>query len=481
MSLPKPNFDSYILEPFVYTLNFGKRENHCDFCLTKRTKPFSCPECNLVYHCNRKCQDNDKLHYTSGECSIISKVKDAQKKDLQALFHDNFFQLYLRLILKLSTVNCDELVKDDKSLDKFNNLKKSIEDLIGDEIFRKFTRNELLSIYGKMVVNNFEIKTEEGIIGFGLFSEKKPYLELSFSNDQGQKPLFSFCEKYKNDDDRRSFARKNFYIECECFKCINIMKDFPFPVLQFSEDSSKDPLVKKAIRIANKFLVNDEIRLLYKKRFKIRPKPCLEKMPKVVIVYEKESKENVDECGEGFSWTYREDDKNETIYINDILEKRLKILQSSPESLEKSTEIETIVVFISFLLLHELAHLLFRWNGQPKTPNGIDEAGLFFENRIFNGYIHILIDAKTDWSEYSEILGICIEKITLKQISYQDYVREIFYHEKKDILDIVYDPKSVDKEKVRAVKHMNKNKEKDDQSLSEITIPRLKGFRICST
>ncbi|CAF1054350.1 unnamed protein product [Brachionus calyciflorus] len=103
------------------------------------------------------------------------------------------------------------------------------------------------------------------------------------------------------------------------------------------------------------------------------------------------------------AWTYRDDDKNEEIHINEILKKRLLILERDLNA--NNEEISTIIVYISILILHEMAHLVLRWNGQRNSPKRIVEAGEYLENLIFGGLIRIQVTHIKPWDEKSQIIG----------------------------------------------------------------------------
>lgn len=104
-----------------------------------------------------------------------------------------------------------------------------------------------------------------------------------------------------------------------------------------------------------------------------------------------------------------------TIYINIIFRKRLEKIAI------EDNEHKSIIVFQAILILHQLAHLLLRWDGKLETPSHFlnREAGCYFEERLFDGYIFIGIAApeKTGWNENIKIAGITIDNYPLKLLS----------------------------------------------------------------
>ena len=58
-----------------------------------------------------------------------------------------------------------------------------------NDLISKFTDNELLSFYVKMLVYKFDIKDENKIIGLGLYFDVKPGIEVNMLIKPCNKPL----------------------------------------------------------------------------------------------------------------------------------------------------------------------------------------------------------------------------------------------------------------------------------------------------
>lgn len=124
-------------------------------------------------------------------------------------------------------------------------------------------------------------------------------------------------------------------------------------------------------------------------------------MSQVKIVFEEQKKNNSNE-NDFLAWTDRNIDNK--ININRIFEKRLKHI-GNLNDMEYQKEAEIIIVFMGLLIIHEFAHLLFRWNGNFNSPDN-KEAGNALEVLIFNGYIRALISPKSKWNDNSRYLGL---------------------------------------------------------------------------
>lgn len=102
------------------------------------------------------------------------------------------------------------------------------------------------------------------------------------------------------------------------------------------------------------------------------------------------------------AWTDRKIDNK--ININRIFEKRLKNIDNLND-LEYQKERDIIIVFMGLLIIHEFAHLLYRWNGNFNSPDN-KEAGNALEVLIFNGYVRAIVSPKSKWSDKSRYLGL---------------------------------------------------------------------------
>ncbi|CAF1101743.1 unnamed protein product [Brachionus calyciflorus] len=149
-------------------------------------------------------------------------------------------------------------------------------------------------------------------------------------------------------------------------------------------------------------------------------------MSEVKIVYEDQEKTNPN-SKDFLAWTDRHIVNR--IYINRIFEKRLNAI-SKLKDISNKKEKEIIIVLIGIFLVHEFAHLLYRWNGNLYTPDN-KHAGLQLEKFIFDGHIRVIISPKSQWNENSKYLGIGIRigasKIRKMQFfSYENYIKKLY-------------------------------------------------------
>ncbi|CAF1019567.1 unnamed protein product [Brachionus calyciflorus] len=204
-----------------------------------------------------------------------------------------------------------------------------------------------------------------------------------------------------------------------------------FPSLQFSENLATHKILKNSVRIANKFLETVHLKAVFSETFQLDPNVSTERTQNVVIHFQKQSKKSYREQGLAFSWSHRYK-RAKAIYVNNTFKKRLNILQkSTDDELNAKKEIKTITVYISFLLLHELAHLLLRWKGILDTPTDIDEAGECLEVALFGGQLRGVFTPNKPWSQNSKFIYIAIEKLKrhgseLYYLSFEDYIEKVY-------------------------------------------------------
>lgn len=147
------------------------------------------------------------------------------------------------------------------------------------------------------------------------------------------------------------------------------------------------------------FLQSLEVKQTFQK-FKLDRKKSQEGMKNLEIIFAKHKDKKNEKL---FAWSLREFTAN-SIFINKKF--KSKLIELNKHSTKNEKQIDLINFFISILILHELAHLLFRWSGIEKTPQCFREAGNYLEKKIFNGVLYLLVHpASTGWDEYCEILG----------------------------------------------------------------------------
>ncbi|CAF1048687.1 unnamed protein product [Brachionus calyciflorus] len=364
--------------PFVYCLKYAKKRIFCDFCFKKIIRACHCPVCGTMHYCNTTCEKNDTIHRF--ECDHF--LKASGDYNLKKYLEDDVLRLFLRTLIKTNNVSQNRNFYQSMAK-KYEN---EIRMLMGTEFMSSINLDLMVPNFDKMMANKIEIKNEKEAIGFGI------YLQNSFD---------SLENASNNFDGIRIIYKRSL-----------------FPALRFSESATNDSHIKIAIRIANRYLESRNVRNFYQEKIKVKSEVLKQKISEVKIVYEEQQKDFL-------AWTDRHVDNR--IYINRKLEKRLEAI-SYLKDISSQKEKEIITVFIGFLLIHEFANLLYRWNGNLHSTENKD-VGYKLENFIFDGNIRVIISTKSKWNEDSRYLGIGIRDTSqsrkIQFLSY-DYIKEIF-------------------------------------------------------
>nr|QDG00781.1 histone-lysine N-methyltransferase ASHR1-like protein-2 [Brachionus koreanus] len=424
-------------QPYVYCLIFEKKKKYCDFCFKELSKVCSCPICNFMHYCNRYCEKNDTIHRF--ECQNLKKFESK-------FLEDNILVLFLRTLIRTKKIS-DFDAKLFMELDSSNqqNIKliaiKYIDEilkLMGPNFIETFNTNEMISYFDKMMANKIEIKSNRSeTIGLGI------YLENAFDDSEKSNTDVSF-------DGLKIIYRRKI-----------------FPALSFSELATDSCYLKNAIRIANKFLKSRTMRDFYLTKIKLKTEFLHEKMSQVKIAFEEQIKAKPNDT-DFLAWT----DRNipNKININQIFENRLKIINKLADSMDHKEE-EIIIVFIGLLIIHEFAHLLYRWNGNFHSPDS-KEAGNSLEKLIFDGHIRAIISPKTKWNKNSKFLGIAIDTLSKlqgrKYLSYTDYIKKIYDNTMplNSYLSLKFEDKP-EEENIKAIKQCDENGTDEDESTKQ--------------
>ncbi|RNA39273.1 CRN domain-containing -containing [Brachionus plicatilis] len=246
--------------------------------------------------------------------------------------------------------------------------------------------------------------------------------------------------------------------------------------LQFSDDATCDENLCLAVKILNNYLLVESFSFIFKTNYHIDFEISKKKLNEIKILYA--SHEKKDKDADYLAWTDRCLDPK-IIFINQIFRQRLDYLKNGHKKTKKK-ETEIIVVFFSFLLIHELGHLLLRWKGELNSPTTFGEAGFFLENKLFGGTVQLLIIPSKDWSVNSECIGIAINKplgykeLDAKILSYQKYIHKIYNMTLSfDIyVNPVYLKKPIEKG-ARAMKQADEEVEIEEQHADYITLESL--------
>jgi hypothetical protein len=70
-----------------------------------------------------------------------------------------------------------------------------------------------------------------------------------------------------------------------------------------------------------------------------------------------------------------------------------------------AAELEICSLFASICLLHEVAHFIIRYDGMKNSPEKLKiiggDVGFYFENRVFGGFVKILVVEKLAWNDFT--------------------------------------------------------------------------------
>ncbi|XP_033727938.1 histone-lysine N-methyltransferase SMYD3-like isoform X2 [Pecten maximus] len=153
-------------EPFVHVLSHKETGKRCDSCFTSGDDLKRCTVCKVVRYCNSACQ---KVDWTShkGECRCLKRVFPDVPLDS--------VRLMLKLILKQKAgdngkfvrndigwrnfsnfqSHSDKIMSDQQRMEQLSKIAFTLEKLLGDS--KLPPADELLEIFGKMVINSFTV------------------------------------------------------------------------------------------------------------------------------------------------------------------------------------------------------------------------------------------------------------------------------------------------------------------------------------
>lgn len=129
----------------------------------------------------------------------------------------------------------DEVISEEIEMTNY-----SIGKLMGEDFLSSFDEDELISCYGKVMINKFEIKSAQKTIGLGLYLSPsalnhscEPNCEVKFEGTKiivktnrdlrpNEPPLITYCDLSMDKYQRKHFLELNYYFKCECNKCFEI-------------------------------------------------------------------------------------------------------------------------------------------------------------------------------------------------------------------------------------------------------------------
>ncbi|OWF49924.1 histone-lysine N-methyltransferase SMYD3-like [Mizuhopecten yessoensis] len=236
-------------EPFVYVLSHKERGRRCDSCFESGEDLKRCTVCKVVRYCNSACQKADWTSHR-GECPCLKRVFPDVPLDS--------VRLMLKLILKQKAGDNGESVKKDIGWRKFSDFlshsskiksdQQRVEQLsrivftlgklLGDSNLPP--ANELLEIFGKMVINSFTVcDGEMQSIGVAIYLSPslldhscEPNAVVTFQGTrltvratkdiQEPSPAnisISYLDQLATIAERQKQLQEQYYFSCQCNRC----------------------------------------------------------------------------------------------------------------------------------------------------------------------------------------------------------------------------------------------------------------------
>lgn len=198
-----------------------------------------CANCKYMHYCSKECQRTDwSVH--RHECPKFQTATEFQGDDLTRIL----IRILIKLKIDRSALNslCDhyeELTKDALKMRTLRVISRYIGTIMGPEFFQDFTSKELVSSFGKVVINCLKISNYDMSenLGTGIYlSISKldhscaPNCVVVFDGIKAdvrvikgfasEAPVISYASLLSIRDDRQKFLKENYYFTCVCSRCI---------------------------------------------------------------------------------------------------------------------------------------------------------------------------------------------------------------------------------------------------------------------
>ncbi|XP_054272967.1 histone-lysine N-methyltransferase SMYD3 [Macrosteles quadrilineatus] len=238
--------------PFVYGLKSSLRYERCDFCFSS-TQVLKCTACKYVSYCNRVCQTNGwEVH--RDECQNLKKISPRVVPDAARILARLVFKLkrgggtqrgfYTKTnfrVFKDLMSHYSDIKEDKKRMEHFTSLYNVLVDFIGEDNVPNSA--ELLGIYGRLVVNGFNILDPEMMtIGTGIYlgvsiidHSCDPTAVAVFSGTtilvrslvdmpelDWSKVFISYIELLNSPEERQQELLATYYFLCQCARCLDV-------------------------------------------------------------------------------------------------------------------------------------------------------------------------------------------------------------------------------------------------------------------
>lgn len=259
MKLRKENIKEYkkgaVLlteKPFAFVLKGKLKSERCDYCF-KRTNLFKCSGCSFVHYCDQECQKKG-WKYHKIECPNIKRVSPQVVPDAARLIariiirlekggaHERSFytQTNFRVFKDLMS-HYNEIKDDTQRMEHITSLAAVLNEYLGKQ--RIPNTAELLGIYGRMVVNTFNIlDSEMQSIGSGIYLAASvidhscaPNAVAVFEGTKivirtlknlptvdWLKVYISYIDLLNTPEKRQKELQSTYYFLCQCSRCLDV-------------------------------------------------------------------------------------------------------------------------------------------------------------------------------------------------------------------------------------------------------------------
>ncbi|CAJ0961534.1 unnamed protein product, partial [Mesorhabditis belari] len=241
--------------PYVATVSNELLQEVCSGCFLRRSDVKRCARCKVLYYCSQQCQKDDWADHKE-ECALLANVSPKIPTAMA--------RLMTRILLKrrreeqgtatpytaFNTRTFEELMdhkaniqKDATRCEFFVCLSQVLYEYVGPDLLRP--AENLLSVFGKIVVNCFSIFDDElttigtglyiGLSGqdhsccpdaFVLFNGKKALLRVPHSNAKYSRELrVCYTELMQLNTRRGLELKQHYYFNCSCRLCQDLQRD----------------------------------------------------------------------------------------------------------------------------------------------------------------------------------------------------------------------------------------------------------------
>ena len=235
-------------QPFAYVVNSDLRNSICDSCFTSNQGGLKkCSGCKFVYYCSVQCQRQGWNKGHREECAYLRRVQK---------YPPDTVRLLARIVLKLKQGGMREVANLPNGQQRyFDDLMSHQKDIVRDchriEAFQSFfevlkdcfafelpPKTEVLDIYGKVLINSFNIMNDEyQSVGIGLYLAASV---LDHSCDPNSSVIFdgknlvlrsikdvthfdqiriSYTNLIDTAEMRKEKLAQQYYFTCKCKKC----------------------------------------------------------------------------------------------------------------------------------------------------------------------------------------------------------------------------------------------------------------------